>query len=374
MTKQITVQDVITAIETLAPLRLAENWDNPGLALGHRDKPVTGIVTALDVTEECVALAKKLHYNMIISHHPLIFKGLKAIDSCSAQGRMIETALKEGIAIYSAHTNLDIAAGGLNDMMANQIGLLHCEGLETTATETLYKVVVYVPKTHAEAVRTALGEAGAGFIGAYSHCSFSATGEGRFKPLDGTNPFIGETDALTVVAEERIETIVPKGLLASVLQAMKEAHPYEEVAYDIYRLENKGRQEALGRIGDLSKPMSLVEFQGHMQKALPKGQVRFAGAKKATIHRVALCTGAGAEFIQTAARQGADAYVTGDVKYHEAQLAKELGLLVVDGGHYGTEICVTEGLKDYLQAYGEAHGWAPLAIHAFVEQEDFFFV
>ncbi len=289
----------------------------------------------------------------------------------TAQGTLIKTLVKHDIAVYSAHTNLDVAEGGLNDWLAKQIGLTDVRGLVTTSEDEICKVVVFVPRSHAEVVRLAMGQAGAGYIGNYSYCSFSSDGYGRFKPEVGANPFIGMVGELEVVEETKIETIVPRHRLESVLTAMQEAHPYEEVAFEVISLTTPKEVHQLGRMGRLPHVMKLDEFREYMKTSLPKGTIRLAGKEKGTIETVALCSGSGAEFIKVAAQQGADAYVTGDVKYHEAQLAKELGLLIVDGGHFGTEACVAEGLKDYLEtAYKER---LDFSIVPFNEQEDFFF-
>ena len=367
-----TVQEVIQAIESLAPCHLAESWDNPGFMVGHRDQEVSGIVTTLDVTPEAVQYAISNHCNLIVSHHPMIFKGIKSLDLARPQGAMMETLIKNDMAVYSAHTNLDIADGGLNDMLAARIGLIELRGLAPTSKDTMYKLVVFVPESHADVVRDAMGNMGAGFIGQYSHCSYSVSGQGRFVPQEGSNPFIGQQGEMEVVGEERIEILVPAGLLPKVIATMLEVHPYEEVAYDVYELYHPNRQYSLGRIGILPDAMTLEEFRQHLSTVLPHAHVRLAGAKVPTIKSVALCSGAGAEFMARAVTMGADAYVTGDVKYHDGQQAKELGLLVADCGHFGTEEIVAKGLQDYLLLVGQEKGWN-FPIVANEIQEDFFF-
>lgn len=366
------VKDIMTLMESWAPLSLAESWDNPGLMVGSIDRQVTGIVTSLDLTKEAVDYAMDTGSNMIISHHPLIFKGLKSIDLGSYQGQLLETLIKNDIAVYSAHTNLDIAQGGLNDMLASQLGLENCSGLVPVGQSDYYKLVVYVPISHGNQIRQALAEAGAGWIGNYSHCSFSLKGDGRFQAEAGTHPYLGEEGQVEEVQEERVETIVPQEILSKVLGAIRDVHPYEEVAYDVFPLVKPKVRHYLGRIGTLPETLTLDQFKLFLEEALPHAKIRFAGQTTNAIKRLALCSGGGAEFLGQAKAMGADAYLTGDVKYHDGQRARELGLLVADGGHFGTEEIVAKGLKDKLTDLVRENGWN-LSVLAFEGQEDFFF-
>ena len=366
----ITVQHVITLMEQLAPHSYAESWDNVGLMVGDRNVVVTGVVTTLDVTEETVEYAIEQNCNLIVSHHPLIFKGLKQISCDTAQGRTINKLIQHKIAVYSAHTNLDIAPGGLNDMLAKQLGLIDIKGFIKTGEEALYKVTTFVPESSADAVRLAMGDAGAGRIGNYKYCSFSLHGEGRFVGNEDSHPVIGSAGALTVAPEVQVNAIVDGTHLSEVVAAMKSAHPYEEVAYEVLNIvEPTSSTQYLGRVGRLPNALNLDSFREWVQEALPDANIRFAGIVPKAIQSIALCSGAGAEFIKDAARLHIDAYITGDVKYHEAQMAKELGLLVVDAGHFGTESIVAHGLRDYLISAG-----LTVPVKAFTEQNDFFFV
>ena len=364
------VQQVITLMEQLAPRSYAESWDNVGLMVGDRNAIVTGVLTTLDVTAEAISYAIEHDCNLIVSHHPLIFKGLKQLSCDTAQGRMINQLIQHNIAVYSAHTNLDIAPGGLNDMLAERLGLIDIKGFIKTGEDTLYKITTFVPENAADAVRIAMGNAGAGRIGNYEYCSFSAHGEGRFVGNDNSHPVIGEAGFMTVVPEVQINALVDGMHLQGVIKTMKDAHPYEEAAYDVLSLvEPKGATQYLGRIGRLPNALNLDTFREWMQEALPEANIRFAGVAPKEIQSIALCSGAGAEFIKNAARLHVDAYVTGDVKYHDAQLAKELGLLVVDAGHFGTESIVARGLCDYLLSKDLS-----VPMKAFTEQNDFFFL
>ena len=365
-----TVQQVITLMEQLAPRSYAESWDNVGLMVGDRNAMVTGVLTTLDVTEETISYAIEHDCNLIVSHHPLIFKGLKQLSCDTTQGRMIHKLIQHKIAVYSAHTNLDIAPGGLNDMLAERLGLIDVKGFIKTGEDALYKITTFVPENAADAVRHAMGAAGAGKIGNYEYCSFSIHGEGRFIGNEDSNPVIGEAGALTVASEVQVNAVVDGTHLSQVVESMKEAHPYEEVAYEVVSLvEPKGSIQYLGRIGRLPNALNLDTFREWVQEALPEANIRFAGVAPKEIQSIALCSGAGAEFIKDAARLHVDAYITGDVKYHDAQLAKELGLLVVDAGHFGTESIVSEGLCDYLLSKK-----LPVPVKAFTEQNDFFFL
>lgn len=366
------VQDAIDFMEGWAPISLAESWDNPGFMLGDRRQELSGIMTTLDVTPEALQAAKEHHCNLLISHHPFIFKGLKSLDVKTPLGQMIAFAIKHDIAIYSAHTNLDIANGGLNDMLAQRLGLKDIKGLVKEGAKRVYKLTTYVPLEAAEQVRRALGDGGAGLLGNYSHCSFSAEGEGRFKACLGANPYIGEEGTMTCVKEVQIQCLVDESHLASVLTVMRANHPYEEVAYEVIPLHQPIHYHYLGRIGHLPRAMTLSQFVDYLQALLPHSRLRLAGKSCESIQTVALCSGGGAEFISTAKAKGADVYVTGDVKYHDAQKAKELSLLCVDAGHFGTEEIVAQGLQERLQGWIEDQGWSlPVLVNE--GQEDFFF-
>lgn len=366
----ITVKEVMQSMERLAPPYFAESWDNVGLMIGSKKNFVSKVITTLDVTPAVVDFAIREGAEMIISHHPFIFKGLTSIDLDSVQGQMIETLVKHGIAIYSAHTNLDIAEGGLNDMLAEKLGLIDIQGFVPVGTDAVYKVITYVPQNATDGVRFAMAEAGAGRIGNYEACSFSSFGEGRFKGNVASNPVIGKRGTLTVAQEVAVQVIVETNDLSAVIKAMKEAHPYEEVAYEVVELVKPNRERTLGRIGNLPQPMSFAAFKHHVEMVLPHSHVRFGGVKKDSIKTIALCSGSGASFIKQA--RGFDAYITGDVKYHDAQLAKELGLLLVDAGHFGTEEIVASGVAEYLRCESSSNNWE-LTVIPFVDQEDFFF-
>lgn len=370
---KITVKDIVKPFEEKMPTTLAEDWDNVGLQIGSLQTEVMGILTTLDVTKEAIDYAIKHNCNFIFSHHPLIFKGVKQIHTDSYVGSMISKLIRHKITVYSAHTNLDVAIGGLNDMAASRLGLEQVRGLAKRSDDEMVKIVVFTPKSHSHQVRMAMAEAGAGWIGAYSHCSYSGSGTGRFKPLKGTNPYIGTLNEIEEVEEERIETICRKKDISPILKALFQVHPYEEVAYDIYPLLAPMGSHYLGRVGELPQEMPLKDFSDLLKRAFPKGNLRFAGAKRHSVKRIALCTGSAAEFMTAAVSAGADVYITGDVKYHDGQRAKELGLLIADAGHFGTEEFVALGLKEIVQGLLPKEWWSEIRIEAYTDQEDFFF-
>lgn len=341
-------QEIIQLFEQLAPKHLAMEGDRIGLQIGTLNKPVKKVMIALDVLEEVIDEAIAENVDLIIAHHPPLYRPLKQIVTDQAQGRIIEKCMKHQIAVYAAHTNLDIAAGGVNDWLAEALGLENVDVLVPTYEEPLKKLVVYVPETHADFVREAIGNAGAGHIGNYSHCTFNGRGIGTFLPLEGANPFIGKAGTLERVEEVRIETIVPASLQNKVVAAMLKAHPYEEVAYDIYPLENKGKTFGLGRIGRLPEKMTLAEFAEHVKKALDVPAVRVVGNLQDVVQKVAVVGGDGNKYVMQAKLAGADVYMTGDVYYHVAHDAMMLGLNIVDPGH-NVEKVMKQGVARFLE-------------------------
>lgn len=344
----ISCKMLIQILEKWAMTNLTLDWDNPGLAVGDPSKDISKVLLTLTVTQETVDFASKNNFDMIISHHPLFFKPFKSLRTDTPIGRLVSTAVKNDIVIYSAHTNMDIAYGGINDILADALGLEQVEILKQTYEEKLKKIVVFVPKGYEDTVRDAMCDAGAGHIGNYSHCTFNINGTGTFKPLSGTHPFIGEEGKLEKVDEVRIETIIPESLQTRVLDSMLKVHPYEEVAFDIYPVENQGKIYGIGRIGYINKPIPLKEFCEVVKQKLNTPYIRAVGDLNKEIRKVAICGGAGADLLQTAALNGADVMVTGDLKYHEAVDAGEIGIAVIDAGHFPTENILLLALKNYL--------------------------
>ncbi len=352
------VKDIMAAMEEIAPERLAESWDKPGLAVGDPEREVRKVLVALDVIEPVIEEAKRIGADMIVTHHPmLLFRKVESITADTALGRRIFALIENGIAAFSSHTNLDVAQGGTNDVLAELAGLEDIEILEETWAEDLKKIVVYVPVGYEETVREAMCAAGAGHIGAYSHCTFGVKGTGTFLPLDGTKPFLGEQGKLEKTEETRLETILPAGKLGAVVQAMLAAHPYEEPAYDVYAVERKGGREGIGRIGNLPEAVPFVEFAEQLRERLGLDRIRLVGNGQKMVRRVGLCTGSGVEFLTAAAKQGADAYLTGDIKYHEAQKAVGMDICVADVTHYASEVLIVPVLREKIAAAAEKNGW-----------------
>lgn len=326
-------------MERIAPRHLALEWDRErvGLAVGSPEDRIDRVMVALDPTPEAVREAVAAGAGLLVTHHPLIFRPLDAVRSDSAVGRVVTDAIAGRLALFSAHTNWDVVEGGVSTVLAERLGLTNVEILEETAFQALVKLVVFVPQDHAETVRRALGEAGAGHLGRYSHCTFTVAGMGTFLPEEGSRPFVGEKGTLARVDEVRVETIVPQNLLERALRAMRRVHPYEEVAYDVYPLENRICIGGLGRIGLLPEETSLGDFVATVKRELGVTQVAYIGGAERKVVKVAVCGGSGGDLVSRASFRGADVLVAGEVKYHDGLLASQLGLAVVEAGHDATE-------------------------------------
>lgn len=341
------IQDVLGIINTICPPALAEEWDNVGLQVGDPSAEVTRVAVALDPIEATLEEAIALKAELLLCHHPLIFKPLRQVSPNDETGKLVTRAVRQGVSIISAHTNLDRASGGLNDWLAERVGLSLSEPLEAVEG-ALFKLVVFVPIEHETVVADALFNVGAGSVGAYDRCSFRVSGTGTFRPGAEANPHIGKSGQDESVNEIRLETIVTKELLGRVIARMLKAHPYEEVAYDIYPLVNSRKDVGLGRIGRLSEPKQLADYAAEVKQALSADHVRYVGPAGKKISKVAVCGGSGASLLATAFRQGADLLVTGDVKYHDARIAESLGIALLDAGHFATEKIMVESLAQLL--------------------------
>ncbi len=344
------VKEIARIVENLAPTHLKEEWDNVGLQLGDPNASVQRILLALtpslSVVEEAVAQGA----DMIVSHHPLLFKGTKTLCTDKTIGAISRLCFKHDIAIYCAHTNLDVAWGGVNDVLAECLGLTDVALLQETECKTRYKVVVFVPLDHLAAVQQAMFAAGAGAQGAYKECAWTVNGKGQFAPQEGATPYLGQVGRVEHVEEARLEVLVDLECLQNVLAAMKEAHPYEEVAYDVFRNEASVVRQGLGRIGRLSAPKRLDAWLEEVKERLGISRLAFAGDGTRMVERVALCGGSATEFLNVAKAKGADVYVTGDMKYHDAQQAVELNLPMVDVSHFAGERPVLAKLQHLLKA------------------------
>lgn len=329
------IKDLIAPLEAWAPRSLQEDYDNSGLQVGDPEAEVNAAMVCLDCTEEVVEEAARLGCGLIISHHPVIFRGLKSLSGKGYVERTLLAAIRNGIALYAIHTNLDNVLDGVNGEIAARLGL---KPLGTLAPKPgqLRKLVVFVPMEHADPVRNAVFKAGGGHIGNYDECSFTVGGMGTFRPGPGTNPFSGEQGVRSSEAEFRLEFIYHAPREQAIISAMLAAHPYEEVAYDLYPITNPHPGIGSGLIGEWDSPIPEAEFLAKLKQTFGLQVIRHTKTLGKPIRRVALCGGSGAFLIRSAIAAGADAYLTGDVKYHEFFDA-DGRLLLADIGHYGSE-------------------------------------
>ncbi|MEK3890703.1 Nif3-like dinuclear metal center hexameric protein [Bacillus sp. FSL K6-3431] len=354
--KTINGYEFIQMFEEFSPKKHALEGDPIGLHVGTLNKKIKKVMIALDVMQDVVDEAIEKDVDLIIAHHPLIYRPLKNISTEDPTGKLIEQLIKHDIAVYAAHTNLDVSSGGVNDMLAVALKLEDTTVLVPTYSETLKKLVVFVPEEDEEQMLQALGHAGAGAIGEYTECSFSSIGTGRFLPGGNTNPHIGKRGKLEWVKEVKIETVYPEHIEKKVIAAMLKAHPYEEPAYDLYSLDLQSEQLGLGRVGELSEEMNLQAFAEYVKVALDSGGVRVIGDLNSRVKKVAILGGDGNKYISAAKFKGADAYVTGDIYYHTAHDAMNMGLNIVDPGH-NVEKIMKKGLTNILQEMSEKRNY-----------------
>lgn len=340
------IGDITKHLEQTAPLPLQEDYDNAGLLTGNKNQKIKGVLISLDATEAVIDEAIKLGYNLVISHHPIIFRGLKKITGSNYVERVIIKAIKNDIALYAIHTNLDNIKNGVNKKIADKLGLRDVRILKPRTSE-LRKLVSFVPKDNVLEVLDAVHVAGAGVIGNYDHCSFRIRGTGRFKPNEMANPHIGERNEIEEVDEERIELIYPEHLSPNVMESLKAAHPYEEVAFYIHKLDNKAEDIGSGMIGQLEKPLDMLDFLSTLKRAFNLEHLKYTPIQANKIKKVAVCGGAGSFLIKTAKEAGADAFISADIKYHE-YFDAEGKILVADIGHYESEVFTKELIFELL--------------------------
>ena len=340
------LKDLTSYLDSAVPLSFQEDYDNSGLQVGSPGQEISSALISLDVTEAVLDEAIMLKCDLLVTHHPLIFNGIKNLTGKSFIERVISKAIKHDIAIYSAHTNLDVFKNGVSWRMAEKIGLKEITVLSQSLNRLL-KLVTFIPETHLENVSNALFKAGAGEIGNYDRCGFTTAGTGSFRAKDSAKPFIGEKGKLHSEKEIRFETILYTHLKEKVIKALLEAHPYEEVAYDLYSLENNNAEIGLGCIGNISESISEDNFLQLVHSAFDAKGIRYSGLTGKMVKRVALCGGSGAFLLDSALSRGADAFVTADIKYHDF-FKTEKKLLLVDAGHFETEKFSGEILKDLI--------------------------
>jgi len=341
------IQEICAALEDFAPLALQESYDNAGLQIGKRTANINGILLCIDITEAVVDEAIQHNCNLIISHHPLIFKGLKRLTGDDYVQRCVIKAIQSNIAIYASHTNLDSVAEGVNGRIAHKIGLTGCRILAPMA-EQLLKLVTFVPFVQADQLRQALFAAGAGHIGNYDACSYNIEGFSTFRAGEGCNPFVGNIDELHREPETRIEVVVPTYLKFKVQEALIAAHPYEEPAFDWIPLANEWPQTGMGMVGQLPEPEEETEFLKRIKAIFGVGAIRHTPLRGKTIKTVAVCGGSGASLLNSAIRAKADIFVSADFKYHDF-FGAENRIVVADIGHYESEQFTKEIFFEQIQ-------------------------
>jgi dinuclear metal center YbgI/SA1388 family protein len=340
------LKELTAYLDSEVPVRLQEQYDNAGLQIGNPEKEISSALISLDVTEDVVREAISHGSDVIISHHPLIFGGIKNLTETTPVEKIITTLIRNDIAVYSSHTNLDVHKNGVSRKMAEKLGLLNIKPL-SPLRDRLLKLVTFVPGSHIDPVRKAVFEAGAGVIGNYDWCGFTVSGSGSFRGGEDTSPFVGEKGEIQSENEIRFETIMFSHLKNRVIKALVEAHPYEEVAYDIYPLQNETTMEGMGCTGELKEPLDELSFLELIGSVFGSKNIRYSTPTGRPVRKTALCGGSGSSLVPDAIASGAGAFVTADIKYHTFRDA-EKRILLIDAGHFETEKFATEILYDLI--------------------------
>lgn len=356
------IKEIIRHLESKAPSETAERWDNVGLLVGDPGADTSGAIICIDLTAEAIEAAKKKKFSLIINHHPCIFPRGQGLSKVISQGAdlspLIYRAIQEGISVASYHTNFDQCALEVTQKFAEGMEITPLGRLLDAPSGSLTKLVVFVPESHAEAVRTAIGEAGAGHIGNYDRCTFGVVGEGTFRGLEGANPFIGTPGKLETAPEVRIETVFPKGLEKQVITAMKASHPYEEVAYDLYQVLQAPAEGGLTRAlgygiwGDFLEPKPFAEVTQRVKRLFDSTGFWVTNPPPKTVKRVGFVAGKGASFIGAAAARGCDLFITGEAGYHSALEGARRGLAVMELGHRESEKFFPPTVAAWLKELG----------------------
>ena len=343
------VVDIIKAMDTIAPIWLAEEWDNIGLQVGQKDWPVRKIWISLDPGTDVVNDACRNDVDLLITHHPLIFHPLKSIDLNTSVGAIIQQAVRHHLAIFSAHTNLDNAIDGLNDVLAQRIGIKNLKVLGKVSANENHKLVLYVPVAYEQRILNSIFETNAGEIGTYTCCSFRNKGTGTYRPESSSKPFAGKVGEITHADEIRIETVVRKSDLNSVIEHIRKNHPYETMAYDIYPLIKNEDPQGSGRIGDLDESIKLMSLARSIKEKLRLNSVKVAGNPDLTVKTAAVCTGSGSSLMDNFISSGAQVYISGDLRYHDARAVEAANLGLIDIGHFASEHLIVDVLADRLK-------------------------
>lgn len=331
------VKEFVAIIEERIPNKIQESFDNSGLQIGLFDREMINPVLTLDVSEEVVKKAIEMGSSMIISHHPFFFQSFKSINTDELKSELIIQLISNKITVYALHTPIDKIQGGLNDYFCNLLGLKNVRGIIPSGSKQIYKLQVFVPESHKDIVLTTLASEGAGFIGNYSECTFSTSGIGTFKAHEGTNPYIGTIDKREYVKETKIETIVPIEKLEHIINEVERVHPYEEVAMEAIPLKQPEFNYFLCRIGEMKKEISLEELNKRLKEITGQKAIRYCGDERSKIKKIAVCTGSGRSLLEAVKKLNVDAYITGDVGYHDFQNAQENKFALIDISHFNTE-------------------------------------
>ncbi len=343
----MTISAIISVLEKMAPMFLQESYDNSGLITGQKQTECTGALLCLDVTESVINDAITKNCNLIISHHPIVFKGIKKFDSDYYVDKTIIAAIKNDIAIYACHTNMDNVINGVNGKIADKLNLINRKILQPKSF-LIQKLVVFVPFEHQEAIEKSLFEAGAGEMGNYAECSFVSEGTGSFKPLEGADPHTGSIGIRTIQKEAKVEVIFPIWKQSAILNAMKNAHPYEEVSYELYTLQNKHQEIGAGIIAELEQSVDIKDFLNELKSIFNVKCLKHTQIISDKIKKIAICGGSGSFLIQDAIRAKADVFITSDIKYHDFFEANNQ-LVLVDIGHFESEQFTIELFADVLK-------------------------
>jgi dinuclear metal center YbgI/SA1388 family protein len=361
----VTIAAVVDYLEQFAPPALAADWDNVGLLLGDRAAEVRAVMTCLTVTPETAAEAVEDGAQLMVTHHPILFRAVKRLTTATPEGRMLLSLVQGGVAVYSPHTAFDNTHGGINELLARHLALTNLMPLRRRPGPRQCKVVMFVPDADLARVSDALFAAGAGHIGQYSECSFRLAGTGTFFGSETTNPTVGRKGRREQVQEWRLEVICPEGRVPDVLAAMRRAHSYEEPAYDVYPLQPAPSATGEGRLGRLPRGVALAALAEAVKQAVHANLVQTVGDPGRPIERLALACGAGGEFIPDAARAGADALLTGEARFHDYLAAQAQGLALILPGHYASERVGVEALAERLQGQ-----WPDLKVWASRRESD----
>ena len=345
--KNSTINQITAYLEQLVPLASQESYDNCGLLVGDKNTEVTNVLISLDCTEQIVEEAIQKNCQLIISHHPLLFKGIKKLTGGDYVQRTLIKCIQNNIAIYAIHTNLDNYRFGVNYEISNRLNLMNAQ-IVLPKNQSLSKLVTYVPLSHVDEVTNTLFTAGAGRIGNYEECHFRTVGSGTYKPMEMANPFEGSVDQRSEVEEAKIEFLVENTRMEFIVNQLKLVHPYEEVAYDVVALQNSNAHEGAGMIGELQEPMDEIEFIKNVKEIFQCGVVKYTRLLDQPIKKVAVCGGSGSFLVQQAIAQGADVFVTSDMKYHEFFDADDR-ILILDIGHYESEQYTKHLIADILK-------------------------